>query len=223
MSCLLHFTGATLIVTKLISFTYSRPNNCPLSLIPKWNPTNTIYSHSNNIHQQSCWHWVRHGVSIGLVRWPRGIMGFNRVFWNFQGNFRLQLQRSTSNRDSTFQHRFVISASTAQSLFSTLNCDWNFQPRFRFSTLNCDSNFQPRFRFATLNCDSNSQLRLQLSTAIATLNRDSHFQRSTAIPTFNRDSVFQRSTANFQLQLHVVNTNAMKKGTTCEVKVYQLI
>ena len=67
MSCFLHFTGATLIVTKLISFTYSRPNNCPLSLIPKWNPTNTIYCHSNNIHQQSCWHWVRHGVSIGLA------------------------------------------------------------------------------------------------------------------------------------------------------------
>ena len=89
------------------------------------------------------------------------------------GNFRLRLQRSTFKRNSTFQQRFVISASNTQLLFSTLNCDCSFQPQFSFSTLN-----------STAIQLFNAQMRLQLSTAIPTFNRDWTFQRSSAVPTF---------------------------------------
>ena len=121
-----------------------------------------------------------------LVRWPKSITVSSALFKIYRGNFRLWLQRSTFNCDSTFQQWFVISASNTQSQFSTSNyncnfkCDNNSQPWFNFSTLNCDCNFQPKFVFWTLNCKSNFQPRFDNSTfltVIATFNRDLHFQR----------------------------------------------
>ena len=94
-----------------------------------------------------------------------GYNGFHARFSKFTGkifNCDCDVQLSTAIQ------LFVISASTTQSLFSTLNCGSNFQPRFSF----------------------------QRSAAIPTFNRDSVFQRSSAIPTFNHDSVFQLSSAN---------------------------
>ena len=151
-----------------------------------------------------------------------GYNGFHARFSKFTGkifgcdcNFQL----------STAIQLFVISASTTQSLFSTLNCGSNFQPQFSFSTLSCDSNAQLRFQLSTAIQFFNAQVRLQLSTAIqfSTLKCDSNFQPrfsfstlkcdcnfqlrlelSTAIrlfnaqviATFNHDSVFQRD-SNF--------------------------
>ena len=86
---------------------------------------------------------------------------------------------------STAIQLFVISASTTQSLFSTLNCGCNFQPRFSFSTLSCDSNFQPRFSFSTLKCDSNFQPRFSFSTLKCECNFQLRLELSTAIQLFN--------------------------------------
>ena len=119
---------------------------------------------------------VCHITSIQkLLRWPRGIMGFTRAFRNLQGKF---FDYDCNVQLSTAIQLFVISASTTQSLFSTLNCGSNFQPRFSFSTLSCDSNFQPRFSFSTLKCDCNFQLRLQLSSAIQLFNAQVRLQLS---------------------------------------------
>ena len=132
-------------------------------------------------------------------------MGFTRAFRNLQGKF---FDYDCNVQLSTAIQLFVISASTTQSLFSTLNCGSNFQPRFsfstlscdsnfqprsRFSTLSCDSNFQPRFSFSTLKCDCNFQLRLQLSSAIQLFNAQVRLQLSTTIRLFNAhcDSNFQ--------------------------------
>ena len=117
-------------------------------------------------------------------------MGFTRAFRNLQGEF---FDCDCNVQLSTAIQLFVISASTTQSLFSTLNCGSNFQPRFSFSTLSCDSNFQPRFSFSTLKCDCNFQLRLQLSSAIQLFNAqcDCNFQPRFDFSTHNCDSNFQ--------------------------------
>ena len=130
-------------------------------------------------------------IALDLVWWPRGIMAFMRAFRNLQGKF------STAIAMFNFQPRFVVSASTTESLFSTLNCDWNFQPRFGFSMLKCDSNFQPRFSFSMLNCDSNFQPRLSFSM----LKCDCNFQ-----PRFNFSML--KCDCNFQPQFDAVAVTA---------------
>ena len=126
--------------------------------------------------------------------WPRGIMGFTRSFRNLQGKF---FDYDCNVQLSTAIQLFVISASTTQSLFSTLNCGSNFQPRSRFSTLSCDSNFQPRFSFSTLKWDCNFQLRLQLSSGIQLFNAQVRLQLSTTIRLFNAQLRFQLPSAEY--------------------------
>ena len=116
--------------------------------------------------------------------WPRG---FHARFSKFTGKI---FDCDCNVQLSTAIQLFVISASTTQSLFSTLNCGSNFQPRFSFSTLSCDSKFQPRSRFSTLSCDSNFHPRSRFST----LSCDSNFQ-----PRFS----FSKCDCNFQLRLQL--------------------
>ena len=164
------------------------------------------------------WDCVVH-TCVCLLRWPRGIMGFRRAFRNLQGKI---FDYDCNVQLSTTIQLFVISASTTQSLFSTLNCGSNFQPRFSFSTLSCDSNFQPRSRFSTLSCDSNFQPRSRFSTlscdsnfqprfSFSTLKCDCNFQLrlqlSSAIQLFNAQLRFQLPSAGFiQRPIQIITT-----------------
>ena len=102
---------------------------------------------------------------------------------NFNCDYNVQLSTAIQffNCDSTFQQRFVISASKNSIAIFTAS-----------STFNRNSVFQ-------------------LSTAILTFNRDSTLQHSTAIATFNRDSFHFSTLScdsNFQPRFgHVCNSN----------------
>ena len=121
--------------------------------------------------------WHQLGLTVA-----EGYNGFHARFSKFTGKI---FDCDCNVQLSTAIQLFVISASTTQSLFSTLNCGSNFQPRFSFSTLKCDSNFQPRFSFSTLKCDSNFQPRFSFSTLKCECNFQLRLELLTAIQLFN--------------------------------------